>query len=67
MIDASRSASSPAAFCRVVEEWTPRFMNADGFEAVFAMLDAVRIERVRQGHIFLSEADLPALRGALEA
>jgi hypothetical protein len=39
----------------------------DRFDALTALLEAVRIERVRHGHIFVTEADRPELRRALEA
>ena len=51
----------------VVDPWVIRFVQNAQFDALIALMQAVRIERVRHGHIFVSEADRPELRQAVEA
>jgi hypothetical protein len=50
-----------------VDPWMKRFLQNDQFDAFIAFLQALRIERVRQGQLFVSEKDRPELRQALEA
>ena len=45
----------------------PQFVRNDNWDALIAVLEAVRIERTRQRHIFVSQSDRPGLREALEA
>ena len=51
----------------ILEELMPQFVRNDNWDALIAVLEAVRIERTRQRHIFVSQSDRPGLREALEA
>lgn len=51
----------------VLQDWMPRFVSQGDDDPLIAVLEAVRIERFRQRHIFISESDRPGLRSALEA
>ena len=46
----------------VVDPWMSTFIGESQFDALIAFLEAVRIERVRYGHLFLSEAERPEFR-----
>ena len=50
-----------------VDPWMKRFLKNKQFDAFIAFMQALRIERVRHGHLFISEKDRPELRQALEA
>jgi len=50
-----------------VDPWMKRFLQNDQFDAFIAFMQALRIERVRLGQLFVSEKDRPELRQALEA
>jgi len=49
----------------VLDEWMPRFMTGN-LDALNALLEALRIDRIRQRQIFLSDSDRPSIREALE-
>ena len=51
----------------ILEELMPQFVRNDNWDALITVLEAVRIERTRQRHIFVSQSDRPGLREALEA
>ena len=53
--------------CATLEELMPQFVRNDNWDALIAVLEAVRIERTRQRHIFVSQSDRPGLHEALEA
>jgi hypothetical protein len=65
VIEACRSAQSPGDLGRVFEDWMPRFVDSR-FEALNAVLEGLRIDRVRRKEIFVSESDRPEIRAALE-
>lgn len=65
VIAASRTADSPDAIRKVLDEWMPRFVTKD-LDALNALLEALRVDRVRQRQIFLSDSDRPVIREALE-
>jgi hypothetical protein len=66
VLTASRSANSQAEICAVLDEWIPRFVT-DRLDGLNAVLEAVRIDRVRQNQIFVSDSDRPEIREAMEA
>ena len=50
-----------------LEKLLPPFVRNENWDELNAVLEAVRIERTRQQHIFVSQSDRPGLRKALEA
>ena len=50
-----------------LEKLLPPFIRNNNWDELIAVLEAVRIERTRQQHIFISQSDRPGLRKALEA
>jgi hypothetical protein len=65
VIAASRSANSQEEIRKVLDEWMPRLVT-DKLDGLNALLEALRIDRVRQRQIFLSDSDRPSIREALE-
>jgi hypothetical protein len=65
VIVASRSAHSQDEIRRVLDEWMPRFVTTD-LDGLNALLEALRIDRVRQRQIFVADSHRPAIRDALE-
>jgi hypothetical protein len=63
---ASRSATSPDDIGRVVDHWMPHFFTNGRADGLVALVEALRVDRVRQRQVFVSEADRPAIREALE-
>jgi hypothetical protein len=66
-INACVAATSVEELQAAVDPWMRRFLENKQFDAFIAFLQALRIERVRHGHLFISEKDRPELRQALEA
>jgi hypothetical protein len=66
VIEASRSANSQAELGKVLDEWQSKFVT-DRFDALYAVLEALRIDRVKREQIFVSEVDRPDIRRALDA
>ena len=50
-----------------LKELMPQFVRNDNWDALIAVLEAVRIERILERQIFVSQSDQPELREALEA
>jgi hypothetical protein len=65
VIAASRSANSQEEIRKVMDEWMPRFIT-DNLDGLNALLEALRVDRIRQRQIFLSDSDRPSIREALE-
>lgn len=65
VLAASRSADSQEQIRQILNEWVPRFItkNLDGLNA---LLEVLRIDRIRERQIFLSDSDRPAIHEALE-
>jgi hypothetical protein len=64
---AASSSAEPSALANVIERWMPKLVTEDKLEAVCVLLEAIRIERTRLGHLFVNHSDRATLRGALEA
>ena len=65
VIAVSREANSKEHIVKVLDEWMPRFIT-DDLDGLNAVLEALRIDRIRQRQIFLTDSDRPAIREALE-
>jgi hypothetical protein len=65
VIAASRSANSQDQIRQVLGEWVSRFVTND-LDGLNALLEALRIDRIRERQIFLSDSDRPAIHEALE-
>ena len=63
---ASSKANTVDELRRTLDPFVGQLLAHDRFEALIAVLSAVRIERVRQGHLFISEVDRAELRQAVE-
>ena len=67
VVRAANAASSVGELRGVLDAWMPRFVRADTLDPLSAVLEAIRIERVRKREIFVSEADRPAIHASLRA
>jgi len=65
VVAASRSADSQEDIRKVLDEWMPRFVTQK-LDGLNALLEALRVDRIRQRQIFLSDSDRPSIRAALE-
>jgi hypothetical protein len=67
LLQAVNDANTPEEFVALIDRWMPHIEGLDRLHALTAVLQALRIERVRKRELFVSEAERPELRGALEA
>ena len=65
IIAASRRADSQDEIANVLDEWIPR-IGTNNVDGLSALLEALRVDRVRQKQIFIKDSDRPAIRQALE-
>ena len=64
---AASSSADPSTLANVIKNWMPKLVAEDKLEAVCVLLEAIRIERTRLGHLFVNHSDRANLRSALEA